>query len=173
MTLKDFIELLAANPFYILAFFILIPVTALIAGILGKNEGHISPWKYLYTALIFLICIPGIFAVTLNIYLFLFEKRSVFESDIYTQVLPIIAMVATLLLIKNNVSLDKIPGFGKLSGLIMMIAGSIIFMWFIDRARIIIFSYLPVQHLLGIFVIVFAVIWFGWTKFMKSPQPKP
>ena len=70
MTLQEFFRLLGENPSYVLMYFGLIPITALLAGILGKGEGEISPWKYLYSTLIYLVCVPGIFALTLNIYLF-------------------------------------------------------------------------------------------------------
>ena len=98
MTLLDFFKLLGENPSYMLGYFGLIPLTALLAGLLGSGEGHISPWKYLYSALVYLVCIPGIFAFTLNIYLFLFERsqRSILGSDIFSQILPVISMILTL-----------------------------------------------------------------------------
>ena len=74
MTLKELFDLMAQNPVYLLFFFIVIPMTALLSGFFGKNEGHLSPWKYLYSTLIYLICVPGIFSVSLSIYMFLFEK---------------------------------------------------------------------------------------------------
>ena len=153
MTLREFFELLANNPSLIIGFFLLIPVTAVIAGFMGKNEGHISPWKYLYSTLIYLVTVPGIFAITLNIYLFLFESQSIFETDIYTQVLPIVSMAATLLVIKNNVNLEMIPGFEKLSGLLMLIFCLLGLMWVIDRTRIFIgvFSFMPFWVVILIF----------------------
>ena len=168
MTLGQFIEFLSENPFYIISFFVGIPLTAFIAGLFGKGEGHISPWKYLYSVLIYLVSVPGIFSFTLNVYLFLFERRSVFEADIYTQVLPIFSMIVTLLLIRNNVSLDRIPGFDKLSGLIFMILATIILMWFVDKTRIYVFSYLKFQNLLLIFVGLLLVFRLGWSKLVKS-----
>lgn len=168
MTLGQFIDFLSENPFYIISFFAGIPLTAFLAGLFGKDEGHISPWKYLYSVLIYLVCIPGIFSFTLNVYLFLFERRSVFEADIYTQVLPIFSMIISLLLIRNNVSLDRIPGFGKISGLIFMIFSTIILMWFVDKTRIIVFSYLKFENLLMIFVGLLLVFRLGWSKLVKS-----
>ena len=68
MTLEEFLEKLVENPFYIIAYFALIPITALIAGFLGKDEGHLAPWNYLYSTLIYLVCVPGIFAFTFIIF---------------------------------------------------------------------------------------------------------
>lgn len=154
MTLKEFFELLANQPYLILAFFLIIPFTAFLAGIMGKNEGHISPWKYLYSTLVYLVCVPGIFAVTLNIYLFLFEKQPVMNTDVFTQILPILSMVGTLMIVRNNVDYDRIPGFGKLSGMMMMIFAVLLLMWGLDRTRIYIvaFTRMPFQYVLLIFV---------------------
>ena len=172
MTLKALFELLASQPSLIIAYFALIPVTALIAGILGKNEGHLTPWKYLYATLIYLVCVPGIFAITLNIYLFLFEKQPILNTDIFTQILPILSMVATLLIIRNNVDLEGIPGFDKLSGLMMMIFVVLILMWGLDRTRILFlaFTYMPFYYVLLIFAALLVALRFGWSRMIAGPH---
>ena len=164
MTLKDFFDLLGDNPILIISYFSLIPFTALLAGILGKDEGALTPWKYLYAILIYLVAVPGIFAVTLNIYLFIFERQSVFNMDLLTQVLPILSMVATLLIIRRNVSLDYVPGFDRLGGLISMIFAALAIMWFIDRTRIYMISFLKFEYVLLILVVLVFLIRFGWTR---------
>lgn len=164
MTLKDFFDLLGDNPFYIVAYFSLIPFTALLALLMGRGEGHLSPWKYLYSILIYGVCVPAIFAITLSVYLFLFERRSILDTDVLTQILPVVSMVATLLLISKNVPLDRIPGFEKISGLIMMITAAFAFMWFIDRTRIFAFTYIPFQYVILIFIGLLIVIRFGWSR---------
>ena len=168
MTLQDLFDYLSANPFFIFAYFLGIPLTALIAGWLGKGEGHISPWKYLYACLIYLICVPGIFAITLNDYLFLFESGSILQTNLITQILPIASMILTLWLIRRNVDLDNIPGFDKLSGLVMMIVAALAIMWFIDRTRIYMISFLPIQTVLLIFAGLLLMIRLGWSRFIKS-----
>ncbi len=170
MTLREFFDLLAQNPILLLFYFGILPFTALLARWLGSEEGHLPPWKYLYSVLIYLICVPGVFAVTLSVYLFLFERRSIFDTDIYTQIIPVISMLLTLFLIRSNVDLDRIPGFQKLSGLITMIAATLVFMWFIDRTRIYVFSYLPMSQVLLIFVVLFLVIRFGWSRFFGGTK---
>ena len=167
MTLKEFFELLAANPAYIIGFFLFIPLTALVAGWMGKGEGHLSPWKFLYAALIYLACVPGIFAITLNIYLFLFERASVLDTVIATQLLPIVSMIVTLLIIRKHTDLEKIPGFDKLSGLILMIGALLSLMWIADKTRILVFSYLPFQTVLLILAVLLVVIRFGWHKLFR------
>ncbi len=168
MTLQEFFTFLSEQPIYVLAYFGLIPLTAILAGLLGRGEGHISPWKYLYSALVYLVCVPGIFAVSLNIYLFLFENQSILQYNILTQFVPIISMIVTLLVIRYNVDLDRIPGFGKLSGLIMVIAVALGLMWIVDRTRLLVFSYLPVTYALGIFIGLLVVLRIGWRRLFSS-----
>ena len=161
MTLKEFFDLLGQMPTLVLSYFFLIPLTALLAWLLGRGEGHMTPWKYLYSFLVFLICIPGVFSVTLDLYLFLFEKQSIFDANLYTQILPILSMGLTLMLIRQNVSFDDIPGFGKIGGLITLISIILIFMWFMDRTKIYVFSYMPFQTVLFIFVGLFVAARWG------------
>lgn len=165
MTLQEFFDMLGENPVYVLFFFFMLPFTALLAGWLGKGEGHISPWKYLYSALIYLACVPGIFAVTLSIYFFLFERRSILDTNLYTQVLPIVSMVLTLFLIRKNVNLDRIPGFDKIGGLITMISATLAIMWFVDRTHIYAITFLPFHVVLLIFAGLLLLIRFGWSRF--------
>lgn len=168
MTLQEFFQLLGQNPSYILTYFAAIPLIALLTNFMGQGEGHLSPWRFLYSVLIYAVCIPGIFAFALNIYLFLFERRSVMESDVFSQILPIFSMIGTLLIIRQNAPFDTIPGFDKLSGLIMMISATFAFMWFLDRTHIYVVSYLPFWQVGLIFVGLFLAIRFGWSRFISG-----
>jgi len=164
MTLLELFELFADNPMMILGYFLLIPFTAFLAYILGRHEGHLSPWKYLYTVLIYMVSIPGLFAVILNIYLFLFERRPILETDVYSQILPIFSMVGTLLLIKANVDLEKIPGFEKLTAFLMIVSIVMGIMWILDKTHIIAFTYIPFYYVILILVGLIAMIRIGWKK---------
>ena len=164
MTLNEFLEFLGKNPDMVLGLFITVPVLAFLAGFFVKDEGNKSPWKYFYSALIYLVSIPGIFAIALNMYLFMFERISVFEADIFLQGLPILCMVATFLIIRRNVDLAQIPGFNRISGLLFMIFAALIIMWFIDKTRIFALTYIPVQYLLLFFLGLLLVFRLGWSK---------
>ncbi|PSR11072.1 MAG: hypothetical protein DA408_19240 [Bacteroidetes bacterium] len=168
MTLRDFFDAASAQPVYIVFFFLMIPFTALFTGWLAKGEGEDSPWKYLYSALLYLVCVPGIFAISLGIYLFLFERRSIFDMKILMEVLPVLSMIATMVIVRKNVDVNQVPGFDKLSGLVMMISAALAIMWFIDRTHIIIFSSMPIMYLLLIFIVLMVVIRFGWSRLVKS-----
>jgi hypothetical protein len=164
MTLGDFFELCGRNPGLLLAYFIGIPLIALLALLFAKDQGHLSPWKYLYAVLIYLVCLPGIFAITLSVYLFLFERRSIMDTNMYTQVLPILSMIFTIILIKKSVNLDLVPGFGKLSGLITVIGVLMILMWIIDKTHIYSITFMPFWVVVLILVVGFLLIRTGYRR---------
>jgi hypothetical protein len=164
MTLGEFFEMIGRNPNLVLFYFIALPLTAFLAGVLGKDEGNLSPWKYLYSTIIFLVCVPGIFAITLNIYMFLFERRSIMDSNLYTQVLPVFLMLFTLWIISRNVKFEEIPGFNKISGLVMIIAAVLLVMWILEKTHIIAITFMPFYYVFIIFGVLFLAIRFGMKK---------
>ncbi|HUR31140.1 MAG TPA: hypothetical protein VMZ69_06885 [Saprospiraceae bacterium] len=167
MTLGEFFEWMGHHPLFLLVFFFGIPFIALLAGIFNKGEGHLSPWKYLYSILIYLVCIPGIFAITLSVYLFLFERRSIMDTNVYTQVLPILSMIVTILIIKRQVNLDLVPGFDKISGLILIIASLMCLMWIIDKTHIYSITFMPFYVVVLILIAGFFVIRLGLKRLAR------
>jgi hypothetical protein len=162
MTLRELFDYLSANPLVVVAYFSLLLITAILAGFMGKGEGHLSPWKYLYSAIIYLVCVPGIFAAALAVYLFLFEKGgSIYNINLLTQALPVAAMLITLNVVSRNVAFGNIPGFGRLTDLIMTIFTVFILMYLLNRLHLVAWIYLPIQWLLFIVVGLLLVVRFG------------
>ena len=164
MTLGEFFDMVSSKPGLLIAYFTIIPLIALLAMLFAKGQAHLSPWKYMFSVLIYMVCIPGIFAVSLTIYLFLFERRSIMDTNMITQVLPIFSMVITLLLIRKQVSFDAIPGFDKISGLITILTVLITLMWIIDKTHIYSITFMPFWVVL---VILVGGIWLIRSGFRK------
>ncbi|MBK7243425.1 MAG: hypothetical protein LKG19_00280 [Saprospiraceae bacterium] len=152
MTLQQFFDYVVSNPSATLWYFLGVPLIAFVAGIFSKNEGHLSPWNYVYAVLIYMVCLPGIFAVTLNIYFFFWERRSILDTELFIQVIPILSMIASLSIIKQNVDLDLVPGFDKLSGLMIIIGILLTLMWILDRTHIYAITFMPFPMVIGIIV---------------------
>ncbi|HLP96507.1 MAG TPA: hypothetical protein VK168_20840 [Saprospiraceae bacterium] len=162
MTLRELFDYLNANPLTVVGYFLLILITAFLAGMMGRGEGHQSPWKYLYAAIVYLVCVPGIFAAALAVYLFLFENGgSIYNLNLLTQVLPIGAMLVTLGVVRRNVEFGYIPGFGKLTDLIMTIVTVFVLMYFLNRLHLVAWVYVPVQWLLLIVAALLLIVRFG------------
>ena len=167
MTINDLFQYAEAHPANVLFYFAIIPFAALLAGWMEREEGHLPPWNYMYSALIYLVTVPAILAVAYSVYRWLFERGSILEANLLLQVLPLASMLLTFFIVKRQVRIESLPGFSRLGGLVMMIGAAFAIMWFIDRVRIIVFSYMPVQYLLLIFIILLIVIRYGWTRLAK------
>jgi len=164
MTVQQFLNHVSNDPFYLLLYLGLLPFTALLFLLLAKNEGTKTPWKYAYSVLIYLSCIPGIFAFIFLVYRFVFENQQILNVEIYTQLLPIISMALTIFFIRKNVDLTYIPGFGKLSGLLMMILATFTLMWIFNKTNLLAITFIPIQYILIIFVVLFIAIKVGFDR---------
>jgi len=62
MTLEELFAVMSSAPIPVLLIFAFPPVDALaLRFIHGKYRGGEAPWKYFYTVLVYLSCIPGMF----------------------------------------------------------------------------------------------------------------
>lgn len=168
MTLQELFDLLAQNPSIILFYFIALPLTAALASVFGKGQATITPWKELYSLLVYLTCIPGIFAVTLNAYLFLFERQSVMDTNVYTQILPVLSMIVTLWFIRRNTCFEDIPGFGRLGGLVLVILVLFIVMWILEKTHIFVISIMPFYYFIILIIVLLVAVRYGWKAMYGS-----
>ncbi len=169
MTLQELFDRLGQQPQYLMVFFAIIPVLAVLLGLIAGRKGGYTPWNYFYSFLIYLSSIPGIFAITLSFYAHIVQGRNVMQLDIYSQILPIVSMVLTLLIIRRQVDLRMVPGFDKLSGLLMIIFSAMVILWFLDRFHIIGFMRMRFQYVLVIFIGMLILMRYGWGKIFGSP----
>ena len=165
MTFRNLSDYAAAQPGMVAFFLLLIPVSTVVLNrVAGATAPEIWRWRYLYAALVYAACIPGMFAVTLAIYLFLFERQSVWAMNLVLQVLPVLTMIATLMLIRRKLPFQYIPGFGRLSSFLTLIVALIGVLWFMDRLRLVAFTYVPFGYVVGGFVALLLLIRFAWSR---------
>lgn len=123
----------------------------------GKYGGSDSPYKYFYSVLIYLSCIPGIFIFFIVFYLAVFQRYNILTLSIFTYFLPLISVFFTLIIIRKNVLFRHIPGFKRITGLFGYIICTFIILLILDRLRIFLFfhgSFL-------IFILIWAAIFIG------------
>ena len=164
MTVQDFFDLLSSSPAVVLSFLLSVPLCSLLANYLSGPLGGNAPWKYLYSLFVYLTCIPGIFALTLLLYLFLFENVSILELDIILHILPPVTMLVTLLIIRKNVSLDLIPGFDKITAFLTIILVVFILLWVLDRTRLWVVTFLPLPVAILLFFLLLGAFLWGWRR---------
>jgi hypothetical protein len=83
------------------------------------------------------------------------------DMNLFTQVLPVFSMAVTILLIRRQVDLDLVPGFDKISGLILIIATLMCLMWIIDKTHIYSITFMPFYVVILILLAGFFVIRMG------------
>lgn len=166
MTLQELFASVSEHPQPVVIFFLMLPLTAFIVGVMSdKEERYNSPWKYLYAALVYLSSVPGILALVLCVYTLFFERSSsILEVNILVYFLPILIMIATLIIISNKVNMRRIPGFQRLSGLLLMLGVTFISILIIQKTRIWVIFHGSITYLIGLFVVLFVVFYLGWIK---------
>src|SRR5437868_10204781 len=100
------------------------------------NNGGNPPWKYYYSVLVYLTCVPGMFAGVLSAYALFFTRENLLDVSFSVYILPIISMIVTLVLIRKSVSFEAVPGFERLSALMIMIGCSFAIALAIQKTRI-------------------------------------
>ena len=87
--------------------------------------------------------------------------------------LPIVSMVATLVFIRKIVSFDEIPGFDRLSGLMVMVGCSFAVALAVQKTNIWIFFGGSIERLLLLAAAVFALLkWGAYMVFRRRDEPK-
>jgi hypothetical protein len=170
MTLQEFLGYLGAHPGAIASYFAGLPLFAWIIGAIDNDRGHVAPWNYLYSGIVYLSSVPGIFVLALNVYLFLFERRSIMDMDLIAQVLPVLSMILCLAIIRRNVDLAYVPGFEKLSGLLLLLTSVIALMWLADRTQVIAFVRMRFEAVVVVFLIIFIAMRWGARRLLGPPR---
>ncbi len=165
MTLRAIFQALSAQPGLLALLLLAIPLLAFLVNLwAGDTAEEVLRWRYGYATLVYLACIPGMFALSLNIYLFLFERQSIWDINLVAQGLPLLTMGATLMIIKRKIPFQYIPGFGRLSAFLTLIVAIMGIMWFIDRTRIYAITYVPFTYIVVGFVALLLIIRFAWSR---------
>jgi len=173
MTTREFIQAVDGHPVILVTAFVLPPLLAWACGWLhGKDRGGVSPWKYVYSVLVYAVCIPGLFAAILTAYALFFTKENLLDASLLVYFLPIASMVVTLVRIRKSVSFDEVPGFDRLSGLMVMIGLSFAMALAIDKTRIWIWFGGSIQTLFLLAAGLFALLkWGCYMVFRGRDEP--
>jgi hypothetical protein len=137
MTIRELLIGIGNYPKLLICLFTLLPISAVALGrIHARHEGGTAPWKFIYAIIVFAVCIPGIAAVVLTGYELFFSRENLLDLNLIVYYLPILSMVITLIIISKNVSFDSIPGFGRLTGLFIILAITFISVLAIQKTSI-------------------------------------
>ncbi|MFA5263361.1 MAG: hypothetical protein WC378_06005 [Opitutaceae bacterium] len=167
MTIGDLIRQADQQSLLLAGTFGAVPLVAWMMGRLHQSgQGGLSPWKYVYAVLVYLACVPGMFASVLTAYVLFFGHENLLNVNLLVYFLPIVSMVVTLVFIRKSVPFDAVPGFDRLSGLMVMIGCSFAVALAIQKTNIWIFFGGSIERLFALAVGVFALL--KWGIYMLS-----
>ena len=174
MTLRDAIQWASRWSLWISIAFALPPLIAfLLRFIHGKENGRNSPWKYVYSVLVYVVCFPGMFSSVLTAYSIFFEKENLLDVNMVVYLLPPISMAATLILVRKNVSFDDVPGFDRISGLLTMLGVTFVLILVIYKTRILLVFFGSFPMFVALVGGLFALLkWGTYMLFRKKEEPK-
>jgi hypothetical protein len=174
MTARELAQLADRHPLVLLGVFVVLPLAAWLCGRLhGRGRGGEAPWNYLYSVLVYIACVPGMCAGVLTAYALFFTRENLMDVSLAVFVAPIVSMVVTLILIRKNVSFDEVPGFDRISGLMVMIACSFAIALAVERTRIFLFFGGSIGKLFLLAAGVFALLkWGAYMLFRRREEPK-
>ena len=137
MSIEELISLLSQNKLYVGTFLICLPMlTLILSSMHSKYMGKQPPWKYFYSVVIYLACIPGIFSLVITVYSLIFLHVNLLTLDINVYFLPLVSMALTLYIVRKSVTFDKIPGFDKIYGLMILLALTLIIVIVLEKLRV-------------------------------------
>jgi hypothetical protein len=171
MTVRDLILLVGSYPVPTAAWFVAVPVAAFAIGLVhGKGRAVESPWRYVYSAIVYIACVPGIMAAVLTAYALFFTRENLLDVNLIVYFAPIVSMAVTLAVVSRTTEFDDIPGFDRLSGLMVVLAVTFIVLLLIQKTRIWVFFGASLLWLVIIGVVLFFILKAGSRRLLGDPR---
>jgi hypothetical protein len=150
------------------------PLVALVAGLLhDRGQGSAAPWKYVYAILVYLACVPGMFAGVLTAYTLFFSRENLLDTNPFVYFLPIVSMIVTLVLVRKSIAFEEVPGFDRLSGLMVMVGCSFAMALAIQKTRIWIVFGGSIERLFILAAGIFGLLkWGAYMLVRRRDEPK-
>lgn len=166
ISIQDIILYVENYWWMLLIYFIALPIISFIMTLTHSKEDIKikSGLKYIYSILIYLSCLPGIFSSVLTVYAMIFVEINLLTINILIYFLPIISMIATLVIIKRKILFNDIPGFGRLSALILLLLAIFIILFILHKLRILLIFSGPFFILIIGGIILYLLLRRSWSR---------
>ena len=164
MSVNELLKRLDDHTGWAICFFAVLPLLALCFSFLYKRAARNAFIESVFSAIIYLSAIPGVFACILIFYLLFFTRTNLLNVDIVFSFLPIVSMGLVFGIIGKNASFDDLPGFGRLTGLMLLIAIVSGVTLAIYKLRIFVGFFASIEALVGIAIAVFVLFKIGLAK---------
>ena len=167
MSVQDLLDNLAAYPIWIMGFMLLPPLLSWILVDYADNTRPRYWLDYVLSVLVYIVGVPGVVSAVLVGYGLFFIRQNLLEVNALLYFLPIVSMAATFALIGRKVDFDRLPGFQRLSGLMMLIALTFVVVLLVFKLRIFVGFFASAEALLGLGLILFLAFQFAAARLFK------
>ena len=170
MTARQLLEALSAHPLVLACGLAVAPSVALLLGLMHtRGSGNEAPWKYLYSLLVYAACVPGMGAAVLTAYSLFLTHENLLDRDLLVYLLPIVAMAITLAAIAARADFRRLPGFDRLSGLMVLIAVTFVIVLAVSRTRIWLIFGGSLAYLAALAAALFGLLQWAAHSVLRSP----
>lgn len=164
MSVNQLLQYLAQYQWQFAAVLIGIPLFCLLLNLTQQKAAERKPVHYVYSGAIFATAIPGLLASIIVFYSMFFIKANMLDTNVVLYFLPIISMIATIAIVGRRVGFDLLPGFQRLSGLMILLAIVCLVVFFLYRLRFIIGFFASVEQLLLVGAALYVIAKIGLAR---------
>lgn len=147
-----------------MGYFLALPALAFLMVFLGKIAPGGRIIDYGLSSIVYLSAIPGMLSASLLFYSLLIAGHDLLKVDAIVYFLPIFSMATAFFLISRKIDLDRLPGFGRLSGLMILLLLVWVGVLCLYRFRFVIGFFSSVESLLLIGLIMFGIFKYAANK---------
>ncbi|ARU58844.1 hypothetical protein OLMES_4856 [Oleiphilus messinensis] len=141
-----------------MSYFLVLPSLAAVIGAFYTPALRRQWLDYAYSMVIYGAAVPGIFSAILVFYTLFFLRGNLLSVNALIYFLPLLSMGGVFYLVRRKVDFERLPGFGKLSGLMTLIALVCLATLMIYKMVIFVGFVAPIEMLLIIGVVLFIVL---------------
>ena len=170
MTTRDMIKLIESVSLEMALGLLALPVlAAFLRAVHGAGNGHRRPWCYGYSVLVYAVSVPGAMAAILTGYTLLFTRENLLDQSLVVYVLPLVVMFVTLMLISKFVSLDDVPGFDRITGLMALLGMTGLALLLLSRLHFFVGFFGSFTMMAGVGVFLFMILKWGAGRLFRGP----
>jgi len=170
MSVNDFLIFFGHFQWHLAIYFMALPFICVIFTFRYRDSVQPGPRAYLFSGLIYLASLPGVSALMLVSYTLFILRGNLLEVNILLYVLPIVSMFGVYGAIARVANFNNLPGFDRLSGLLIIIALVCLSVFFLYRLHFIIGFFGSIEILIGAALVLFVTFKLAAAKLMGKAK---
>jgi len=138
MSVKELLDWMSLHSPFVIIYLTILPLLSSALSYFANSIKMKKSVRRLISILLHLSVIPGMFSSALVFYTLFIVKGNLLAVNALLYFAPIISMFVLIVLIKRKLSLNVLPGFNRLSGMMLMMFISCFIVLLLYRFRLVI-----------------------------------